>query len=58
MGGSIRVGLEDNLWLGKGVLASNGDLVSRARAAAEAMGTRLLTPAEVRAKLNLRKRWG
>jgi uncharacterized protein (DUF849 family) len=58
VGGNIRVGLEDNLWLEKGVLASNGDLVARARQAAEAMGTRVLKPAEVRAKLNLRKRWG
>jgi len=57
-GGNIRVGLEDNIWLGKGVLASNRDLVTRARAAAEAIGARVLTPAEVRAKLNLRKRWG
>ena len=57
-GGNIRVGLEDNIWLAKGVLASNGDLVTRARTAADAIGTRLLSPAEVRAKLNLRKRWG
>ena len=35
-----------------------GDLVTRARQSAEAMGTRLLSPAEVRAKLNLQKRWG
>lgn len=57
-GGNIRVGLEDNIWLGKGVLASNGDLVTRARQSAEAMGTRLLSPAEVRERLNLQKRWG
>lgn len=57
-GGNIRVGLEDNIWLGKGVLASNGDLVTRARQTVEGMGTRLLSPAEVRAKLNLQKRWG
>ncbi|HMR61615.1 3-keto-5-aminohexanoate cleavage protein, partial [Amaricoccus sp.] len=56
-GGNIRVGLEDNIWLDKGVLATNADLVARARAVAENMGTRLLGPAEVRAKLNLAKRW-
>ena len=37
-GGNIRVGLEDNIWLDKGVLATNGDLVDRARQSAEAMG--------------------
>ena len=56
-GGNIRVGLEDNIWLDRGVLATNADLVSRARAVAENMGTQLLGPAEVRAKLNLTKRW-
>jgi uncharacterized protein (DUF849 family) len=57
-GGNIRVGLEDNIWLGKGVLATNGQLVERARKVAEGMGTRLLSPAEVREKLKLTKRWG
>ena len=57
-GGNIRVGLEDNIWLDKGVLATNGELVDRARRSAEAIGTRVLGPAEVRAKLNLQKRWG
>jgi uncharacterized protein (DUF849 family) len=56
-GGNIRVGLEDNIWLDKGVLATNADLVARARSVAEGMGTRLLGPAEVRAKLKLTKRW-
>ena len=56
-GGNIRVGLEDNIWLDRGVLATNADLVARARAVAENMGTQLLGPAEVRAKLNLTKRW-
>jgi uncharacterized protein (DUF849 family) len=56
-GGNVRVGLEDNIWLEKGVPASNGDLVRRARATVEGMGCRLLGPAEVRAKLNLTKRW-
>jgi uncharacterized protein (DUF849 family) len=56
-GGNIRVGLEDNLWIGKGELATNGALVERAAAIARGMGARLLTPAEVRAKLKLERRW-
>jgi uncharacterized protein (DUF849 family) len=56
-GGNVRVGLEDNLYLGRGQLASNGDLVSRARQILEGMGARLLGPAEVREKLKLTKRW-
>jgi uncharacterized protein (DUF849 family) len=56
-GGNIRVGLEDNLWLDKGVLASNEALVARAVAVAQAMGARILTPGEVRAKLRLERRW-
>jgi len=57
-GGNIRVGLEDNIWLEKGVLASNGDLVSRAATIAHAMGYSLLGPQQVREKLKLQKRWG
>jgi uncharacterized protein (DUF849 family) len=56
-GGNIRVGLEDNLWLGKGVLASNGQLVERAVTIAEGMGSRIMSAAEVREKLKLKKRW-
>jgi uncharacterized protein (DUF849 family) len=56
-GGNIRVGLEDNIWLDKGVLATNGQLVERARKVAEGMGCRLLSAAETRTKLNLSKRW-
>jgi uncharacterized protein (DUF849 family) len=56
-GGNVRVGLEDNLWLGKGELATNGALVERAAAIVRGMGSRLLTPAEVRAKLKLERRW-
>ncbi|KQT46244.1 NADPH dependent quinone reductase [Aureimonas sp. Leaf454] len=55
-GGNVRVGLEDNLWLGKGVLASNGDLVAAARTTLTSMGAKVLTPAETRAKLQLTKR--
>lgn len=55
-GGNVRVGLEDNLWLGKGQLARNEDLVERAVTIIETMGARILSPAEVRAKLSLTKR--
>ncbi len=56
-GGNIRVGLEDNLWLAKGELASNSDLVARAVTIAASMGYNILTPQEVREKLKLQKRW-
>ena len=56
MGGHVRVGLEDNLWLDKGVYASNGDLVTRACEIVRLMGARVLGPDEARAKLGLRAR--
>ena len=55
-GGNCRVGLEDNLWLGKGVLATNAQLVERAVTVISNLGARVITPAEVRAKLKLEKR--
>jgi len=55
-GGNVRVGLEDNLYLGRGVLASNGQLVERAATILTAMGARVLGPAAVREKLKLVKR--
>ena len=55
-GGNVRVGLEDNLYLEAGRLASNAELVERAVQIIEPMGARVLTPAEVRAKLGLVKR--
>ena len=55
-GGNVRVGLEDNLWLGKGVLATNEQLVSRAKTIIESMGALVIGPDEVRAKLGLTKR--
>ncbi len=55
-GGNVRVGLEDNLWLDKGVLATNAQLVERACTIIENMGARVITPAEVRARLKLEKR--
>ncbi|HZS84452.1 MAG TPA: 3-keto-5-aminohexanoate cleavage protein [Stellaceae bacterium] len=55
-GGNVRVGLEDNLYLSKGVLASNGGLVERAVTILEAMNVRIVGPAEARQKLKLRER--
>jgi uncharacterized protein (DUF849 family) len=55
-GGNARVGLEDNLFLDRGVLASNGALVERAATILTNMGARVLTPAQTRAKLKLVKR--
>ena len=55
MGGNVRVGLEDNIYLDRGVLATNAQLVTRAREIIERMGGRILTPAEARDKLGLRK---
>lgn len=55
-GGNIRVGLEDNLWLGPGELATNAQLVERAATIATNLGATLMTPAEVRASLQLQKR--
>ena len=55
-GGNVRVGLEDNLWLGKGQLATNAQLVERAANIIENMGARVIGPEEVRQKLGLTKR--
>jgi len=52
-GGNVRVGLEDNVYLSKGVLATNGQLVERAVTILEAMNARILGPDDVRAKLRL-----
>ena len=56
LGGNVRVGLEDNIYLDRGVLATNAQLVTRAREIIERMGARVLSPAEARVKLGLRKR--
>ncbi len=53
VGGNVRVGLEDNLYLSKGVYASNAQLVTKARGIVEAMGARIIGPAEVRERLKL-----
>ena len=55
-GGNVRVGLEDNLWLSKGVLATNAQLVSKAVSIIENLGSTILNPSQVRSKLNLVKR--
>jgi len=55
-GGNVRVGLEDNLWLDKGVLATNAQLVERAVTIIENLGARVIGPEEVRKKLGLTKR--
>jgi uncharacterized protein (DUF849 family) len=55
-GGNVRVGLEDNLWLDKGVLATNAQLVERAVTITENLGARVIGPAQVREKLGLVKR--
>jgi uncharacterized protein (DUF849 family) len=54
LGGHVRVGLEDNLWLEKGVPASNGQLVERARQIVELMGARVIGPDQARDRLSLR----
>ena len=55
-GGNVRVGLEDNLWLKKGVLATNEQLVERAKIIIENMGAEVMSAEEVRQKLSLNKR--
>jgi len=54
MGGNVRVGLEDNIYLDRGVLASNGQLVERAVEIIQRLGATPAAPAEVRQRLNLR----
>ena len=54
MGGNVRVGLEDNIYLDRGVLATNAQLVTRAREIIERMGGRVATPQQARNKLKLR----
>jgi len=53
LGGNVRVGLEDNIYLDRGVLASNGMLVERAVEIIERIGARILDPGAARAKLGL-----
>jgi uncharacterized protein (DUF849 family) len=53
LGGNVRVGLEDNLYLSRGVYASNAQLVEKARTIIEAMGARILSAAQARERLRL-----
>ena len=53
LGGHVRVGLEDNLYLSKGVYASNAQLVERARTIIEAMGAKVMSAADARERLKL-----
>ena len=55
-GGNVRVGLEDNLYVARGQLATNAQLVDKAVNIIESMGARVIGPAEVREKLKLTKR--
>ncbi|HUA07421.1 MAG TPA: 3-keto-5-aminohexanoate cleavage protein [Solirubrobacteraceae bacterium] len=56
VGANVRVGLEDNLYLSRGRLATNADLVKRAVGLLEGMNVRVMGPDEVRDKLALRAR--
>ncbi|MFE9053571.1 BKACE family enzyme [Streptomyces mutabilis] len=56
LGGHVRVGLEDNLYLGKGNKATNAQLVERAVTITESIGARIATPDEARATLGLKPR--
>jgi uncharacterized protein (DUF849 family) len=55
LGGHVRVGLEDNLYLDRGVFASNAQLVERAVTIIESLGGRVLGPEETRERLGLKK---
>lgn len=52
-GGNIRVGLEDNLYLKKGQLATNEQLVDKAVSIVQSLGSDIMTPAEARKELDL-----
>jgi len=55
MGGNVRVGLEDSLWLGRGQLAkSNAEQVAKARRILEELGLAVATPNEAREMLKLK----
>ena len=54
LGGNVRVGLEDNIYLDRGVLATNGQLVERAVEIIERLGARVVGPDEAREKIGLK----
>ena len=53
LGGNVRVGLEDNLYLEKGVFASNGSLVEKATTIITNMGANIMNVKDARNKLGL-----
>ena len=55
LGGNVRVGLEDNLYLEKGVFASNAQLVEKSSRIINDLGAKILNPQETRSKLKLKK---
>ena len=55
LGGHVRVGLEDNVYLSRGVFATNGQLVARARTLLDCLGLSVATPAEAREIFHLKK---
>jgi uncharacterized protein (DUF849 family) len=55
-GGNVRVGLEDNLYLERGVLATNAQLVDKAASLIKKMGVEVMSPQQVRDELRLKKR--
>ncbi len=57
LGGNCRVGLEDSLYLSKGVLATNGQLVAKAKHIIEELGGQVLCPEAARDKFKLKKQW-
>lgn len=57
LGGNCRVGLEDNLYLSRGVLATNGQLVAKAKRIVEELGGQVLSPQAARDKYQLTKQW-
>jgi uncharacterized protein (DUF849 family) len=56
LGGHVRVGLEDNLYLAKGVKATNAQLVERAVGIVERLGAQVATPDQARVRLGLKRR--
>jgi uncharacterized protein (DUF849 family) len=54
LGGNVRVGLEDNLYLSRGVFATNGQLVERAATIISYLGMSVATPAEAREIMQLK----
>jgi uncharacterized protein (DUF849 family) len=55
MGGNVRVGLEDSVWIGKGALSrSNAEQVSKIRRILEELGLEIASPADAREMLKLK----